>query len=75
MRSLVKRTAVRVRLTDAETRDLKTAAQKESERRGEIVGNSTLLRELAMTEVRKIVGAPEVEDRRHSERRKTRRAA
>lgn len=69
MKSLVKRTAVRVRLTDQETRDLKQAAQRESVRRGEIVGNSTLLRELAMERVREIVGSPEAPDRRRADRR------
>ena len=57
MKSLVKREAVRVRLTEADHRDLTEAAKRESQRRGEIVGNATLLRELGMEGVRQIIAA------------------
>ncbi len=57
MRRLVKTKELKLRLTAQEASDLERAARIESRRRGELVGESTLLRELAMPRVRKIVAA------------------
>jgi len=77
MKSLVKKTAVRVRLTAQEARDLREAAKLESRRRGRLVGNSTLFRELAMAAVGQLLrelGSPALrsdEDRRSGTERRT----
>lgn len=55
MRHLVKTKELKLRLTPQEAADLERAARLESRRRGELVGDSTLLRELAMPRVRKIL--------------------
>lgn len=55
MRHLVKTKELKIRLTSQEAADLERAARIESRRRGEIVGESTLLRELAMPRVRKLL--------------------
>lgn len=55
MRHLVKTKELKVRLTAQEASDLERAARIEGRRRGELVGESTLLRELAMPRVRKLL--------------------
>lgn len=55
MKSLVKKKRLLVRLTSQEASEVERAARLESRRRGEIVGESTLLRELAMPRVREII--------------------
>jgi hypothetical protein len=55
MRALVKKHAVQVRLSDRDAADLAKAARVETKRRGEIVGDATLLRELAMPRVRELL--------------------
>lgn len=57
MRSLVKKRPLFIRLTSQEAADVERAARIESRRRGELVGRSTLVRELAMPRVREIVAA------------------
>lgn len=59
MKSLVKKKRVLVRLTNQEAADLERAARLESKRRGEIVGDSTLLRELGMVAVDHILALAE----------------
>ena len=55
MKSLVKKRVANVRLSQQQAVDLERAAKLESARRGEIIGESTLLRELAMPRVREIL--------------------
>lgn len=55
MKSLVKKQRLLVRLTEQDAADLERAARLESRRRGELVGESTLLRELAMPRVREVL--------------------
>lgn len=55
MRRLVKKKELKLRLTTQDAADLEKAARLESQRRGEIVGESTLLRELAMPRVRELL--------------------
>lgn len=57
MRRLVKSKELKVRLSPQDATELERAARAESRRRGELVGESTLLRELAMPHIRKIVAA------------------
>lgn len=57
MRAVVKKHQVQVRLSDQDAADLGRAAKQETKRRGELVGEATLLRELAMPRVREILAA------------------
>jgi len=57
LKSLVKKKRLLVRVTSQEASEVERAARIESRRRGEIVGESTLLRELAMPRVREIIAA------------------
>lgn len=57
MRRPVKNKTLMVRLRGQDMADVERAAKLETQRRGEIVGESTLLRELAMPRVREIVAA------------------
>lgn len=50
----VKSNEMKVRLTDQDAADLEKAARLETARRGELVGESTLLREVAMPRIRQI---------------------
>lgn len=59
MRRLVKSKELKMRLTPQDAADLERAAKVESRKRGELVGESTLLRELAMPHVRQIVADAE----------------
>jgi hypothetical protein len=52
VKSLVKKQRIAIRLSRQEAADLEQAAKLESQRRGEIVGEGTLMRELAMPLVR-----------------------
>jgi hypothetical protein len=62
MRRLVKNKELKIRLSSQDAADLEKAARMESRRRGEIVGDSTLLRELAMPRVRELLAAaPELQ--------------
>jgi len=54
-KSLVKKKVLMVRLNPEDAQALERAAQLESERRREIVGESTLLREFAMPRVRELL--------------------
>jgi hypothetical protein len=56
-RALIKKHAVMLRLNDQDAADLKRAAALESTRRGEIVPESVLLRDLAMPKVRELLAA------------------
>lgn len=60
VRSLVKKRRLLVRLTAQDADDLEKAARLESQRRGEIVGESTLLREVAMPAVRDLLASVKV---------------
>lgn len=60
MKTLVKKKSVFVRLNRQDAIDLEKAAQLESQRRGEIVGAATLLRELGMVRVRELLAATPV---------------
>jgi hypothetical protein len=55
MKRLVKKKELKLRLTAQDAADLEKAARIESRRRGEIVGESTLLRELGMPRVRELL--------------------
>jgi len=55
VKRLVKKNSLFVRLNDQDAADVKKAAAIESRRRGEIVGEATLVRELAMPLIRDIV--------------------
>jgi len=55
MRSLVKKARITVRLSSEQARKLSEAAQRESRRRGELVDESTLLRELGMAAVEQLL--------------------
>lgn len=57
MRSLIKKNRLVIRLTAVDAVDLGRAARLESKRRGEVVGESTLLRELAMPKVRELLAS------------------
>jgi len=59
MKAIVKKHAVQVRLSDQDAADLARAARIEARKRGELVGDATLLRELAMPRVREILAAAE----------------
>ena len=62
MKRLVKTKELKLRLSPQDAADLEKAARMESKRRGEIVGDSTLLRELAMPLVRELLaGEPVVQ--------------
>lgn len=55
MRSLVKKEILGVRLGKAERAELERAAKLASQKRGEIVWPSTLLREIGMQRVRELL--------------------
>ncbi len=55
MRSLVKKSRITVRLTAEQARKLAEAAHQEARRRGELVDESTLLRELGMAGVERLL--------------------
>jgi hypothetical protein len=55
MKRLVKKKRLLVRLSPQDAADVDRAARLESRRRGEVVGESTLLRELAMPKVRELL--------------------
>jgi electron transfer flavoprotein alpha/beta subunit len=57
MRRLVKTKELKLRLNPEDAAAVERAARLESQRRREIVGESTLLRELAMPRVRELLAA------------------
>lgn len=57
MKALVKKHAVQVRLSDQDAADLARAARLETRKRGELIGEATLLREFAMPRVREVLAA------------------
>ena len=57
VKSYVKSVVTAVRLTEDEVRLLEKAARLETQRRGELVHEGSLLRELGMLRVREIVQA------------------
>ncbi len=61
MKRLVKTKELKLRLSSQDAADLQKAARIESRRRGEIVGESTLLRELGMPRVRELLAEQLVE--------------
>jgi hypothetical protein len=60
MKSLVKKAEFKVKLNREDAADLRRLMELESQRRREIVGGGTLLRELAMPRVRELLAASSV---------------